>query len=216
MLNKIKYYYKSFQLLYKYPFLAKVSPRMGFYYNAPLKERIKKGGFKELLYILNHNWYDNIPNGWKISFFDDFLEELRSTLQEDPFTIYSINITNGKLNISHSKTSTVVYDLIKFYQELSSYYCMICGEVAQYSVYDTPYCSKCRPKNSSYKILPIDGKTVIEWEEGDKPSEKGEYIITTTDNKIGIDYYDKKWKTFYNVKAYCKCSKLTPYKKNYE
>lgn len=216
MFDRIKYYYRNFQLMCKYPFLVKVSPRMGFYYNSPLKERLKKGGLIEFVYALNHNWYDSVPTGWQKAFFKDFLEELKITVSNKPFTIYYIGVKNGKLNISHSKTTKDVYDLVNFYQNLSSCYCMNCGEVAQYSVYDNPYCTKCRPKNLNYKILPIEGKTVIEWEEGDKPSEKGEYIVTTTDNKIGIDYYDKKWKNFYNVKAYCKCSKLTPYKKYYE
>lgn len=211
MLNKIKHYCKSFYLLCKYPYLAKVSNRMSFYYDVPLKKRIIKGGLKEFFYALNHNWYNTIPEGWK-PLFIDFLEELKSTLKNNSFIIYDIRIKEGKLYICHNKTSKEVYDIVKLYQKLFPYYCIVCGEPAQYSVYDNPYCIKCKPKSNNYKILPIEGKTVIEWDEGDKPLEKGEYIVTTTDNTIGIDFYDKKWKTFYNVKAYCKCSKLTPYK----
>lgn len=135
--NKIIDYNKS--LIKRYPFL--------------LPRNIWNG------YMLDHYDYtftlaDEIPDGWRIAFGDQMLEEIRDECIKcnylDQYTIIEIKEKFGALRLytgpvpSNSRLSEIAYK----YEAMSEKICIECGEPAKYisTGWISPYCKNCAQK----------------------------------------------------------------------
>lgn len=140
-------YPKNFLLCLKYPFIK--------YYD-----------WTGCFIGYSFTWYDEIPEGWRIAFGKQFLEDLAKALKEDNIPKYKWrdNLSFGEikekwgfLSISACTTDRV-YDAISKYEDLSYDYCIHCGKPTKYMTqgYITFICEDCaKSKYKNKDILKI-------------------------------------------------------------
>lgn len=93
---------------------------------------------------------DDMPEGWRIAFGDQLLEELKDELVKanylNDYRITQIKEKYGMLRIYDAGCTEKWYrEILPKYVELSKHTCILCGEPAQWISrgWISPYCDKC-------------------------------------------------------------------------
>ena len=104
-------------------------------------------------YNYESTWADDIPDGWRLAFGDQMLEELSQLLKkyniEKDYSIVQIKEKFGGLrwydNGFSEKGSKEYFNWLHKYEKLSSYYCIKCGKKGKMreGYYIIPLCDKC-------------------------------------------------------------------------
>ena len=127
-------------------------------------------------YDYTHTWMDSMPQGWRIAFGDDLLEELDSILRkynyQDSYYILQIKEKYGGLRWYDSCICSEGYEdyrkCMDKYEQLSYKTCVICGKPAEYLTkgWIVPICGKCaEEKYKGWELTPIEGEEDGEPEE---------------------------------------------------
>lgn len=104
-------------------------------------------------------WLDMIPDGWRLAFGLDMVEELDKEIKKwsclDQFIIMDIKEKWGTLrvDISAEPVGSNIHDILDKYVELSYDTCVMCGKKAKYFSrgYILPLCEDCKNKiNKDY------------------------------------------------------------------
>ena len=109
---------------------------------------------------LNSSWLGAIPIGWRISFFKDFLDELKTELIKYNF-LYKYAVLDVKekfgafrwYDYGHPSDSRID-EIIKKYANLSDKTCIICGKSGKITtVYEQflPLCKECKKHDKDIK-----------------------------------------------------------------
>ncbi|NLE03344.1 MAG: hypothetical protein GX638_00890 [Crenarchaeota archaeon] len=116
--------------------------------------------------IPDATWFDQIPDGWRIAFGKEIVEEISNILKkinyENDYTIVQIKEKFGRLRWYDNGVPTEIYDelqeCIAKYEDLSYKTCIVCGKPADGMSrgWICPYCESCAKKNK-IKIFPYEG-----------------------------------------------------------
>lgn len=81
-------------------------------------------------------WFDFIPTGWRKAFGKQLSIDLREQLKKDEqlkkFRFTDIKEKYGTLRLYCCSATEEVYNILDFYEDLSSDYCVICGKPTKY------------------------------------------------------------------------------------
>ena len=113
-------------------------------------------------YDYNHTWADDIPDGWRLAFGDQMLEELSQLLKkyniEKDYFIVQIKEKFGGLrwydNGFSEKGSKEYFNWLHKYEKLSFKTCIKCGKPATRisKGWIMPFCNDCINENESVPI----------------------------------------------------------------
>lgn len=142
--NERKYFVKESYLFVEYwknPFIKIWVDIVTFYHNNIL----------QIFHCIpEYTEWDYIPEGWRKSFGDEYLKELRKQLKKDKllykFRILDLKEKCGTLRLYPSNASWRVIDIIDKYEDLSYNTCIKCGnQPANFlsKCYILPYCDNC-------------------------------------------------------------------------
>lgn len=81
-------------------------------------------------------WYDDIPDGWRKAFGKQFSKDLKKALKKDgilkTFRFQQIKEKYGTLRLYNNGEGENTGNVIRYYENLSMCYCIICGKPARY------------------------------------------------------------------------------------
>lgn len=122
--------------------------------------------------VTTYSWYDVIPTGWRKRFGMDLCRELKQAILKSggkeylkSFCILDIKEKYGQLILDTGGQTPEVDRVIKKYEYLSQYVCVVCGDdaVKRTTGWICPYCDKCVPNEMWIWIDPI-----YEWSNPEK------------------------------------------------
>lgn len=81
-------------------------------------------------------WYDDIPDGWRKAFGKQFSKDLKKALKKDgilkTFRFQQIKEKYGTLRLYNNGEGENTGNVIRYYENLSMCYCIMCGKLARY------------------------------------------------------------------------------------
>lgn len=111
------------------------------------------------------NWFEQIPDGWRIAFGEQMVEEISNILKkanfENDYNIVQIKEKWGGLRWYDTGAPSEIYDelqeCIAKYESLSQKICIECGApaVGQSNGWIMPFCQKCADERI-IKISPFE------------------------------------------------------------
>lgn len=164
---------KNFELCQKYPFLL---PSDCFGRSVRLDKD----------WDWSYTWYDDIPEGWKIAFGQDLIDEIREAALEegvlDSLQIVDVKEKFGELRIYFEQYTDKIMEIVDKYTALSTGICIVCGQpdVRTTRGYIIPICYDCwastrsEPTKTEYEKLtnPAEMPNEIRWRAYDKNLDK--------------------------------------------
>jgi rubrerythrin len=107
-------------------------------------------------------WLEQLPIGWRIAFgnqlADDVIALTKKYNFENEYEVLQIKEKFGGLRWYAGHVPQEMYaehsDLIKKYEEMSYYICVICGRPAKapQTMFDQPICDECRDNLKTKKL----------------------------------------------------------------
>lgn len=115
-------------------------------------------------YDYTYTELDAMPEGWRIRFGEEMVEEISQELKkynfEDRYRIVQIKEKWGGLRWYDGGVpiNSAIHDIIRKYERLSYKICIECGDLAVYETvgYILPYCENCIDKRDQYRELTVE------------------------------------------------------------
>lgn len=105
-------------------------------------------------YDYEYTELDEMPDGWRIAFGEEMMDELKADLETVPNGIDNFRITQikekwGFLHFYCNGLTEHGWKIVSKYEELSKRICVICGKPATRVTtgWISPFCDDCVPKN---------------------------------------------------------------------
>lgn len=115
-------------------------------------------------YDYTYTELDAMPEGWRIRFGEEMVEEISQELKkynfEDRYRIVQIKEKWGGLRWYDGGVpiNSAVHNIIRKYERLSFKICIECGDLAVYETvgYVLPYCENCIDERDHYRELTVE------------------------------------------------------------